>query len=43
LLEDWKLCGGLGIRAMMAGGIIRFDVNMSDEAVNGWVMVGHPF
>ena len=43
LLEDWNVCGGIGIRAMMAGGVFRFDINMSDEAVNGWAMVGHPF
>lgn len=43
LFDDWKLCGGIGIRTMMSGGIFRFDISASDEVVNGWVMVGHPF
>jgi len=43
LFDDWKVCGGVGIRAMMSGVVFRFDVSMSDEATNGWVMMGHPF
>ena len=43
LLKDWKVDAGFGLRAMIAGGVVRFDLGFSDEGVNGWVMVGHPF
>lgn len=43
LFSDWKGDVGIGIRTMMAGGIIRLDIAASEEGVNGWVMVGHPF
>ena len=43
LFSDWKADAGLGIRTMMAGGVIRLDIAASDESVNGWVMFGHPF
>lgn len=43
LFSEWKADVGLAFRAMMAGGIIRLDIGFSEEGVNGWVMVGHPF
>lgn len=43
LLRDWKLDAGAGVRAMVAGGVVRLDIGFSDEGINGWVMVGHPF
>jgi hypothetical protein len=43
LFSDWKVDVGLGLRAMMAGGMIRFDWAVSDEGSSMWVMFGHPF
>ena len=43
LFSDWKADVGLGFRAMMAGGVVRFDYAVSDEGSAGWVMFGHPF
>jgi len=43
LFSDWKVDGGLGLRAMMAGGVVRLDVGASDEGVNAWVMFAQPF
>jgi hypothetical protein len=43
LLSDWKVDGGFGLRAMLAGGVVRFDYAVSDEGSAGWVMFGHPF
>lgn len=43
LFSDWKIDAGVGIRAMMAGSVIRLDVGASEEGVNAWVMFGHPF
>ncbi|NNK02118.1 MAG: BamA/TamA family outer membrane protein [Desulfatitalea sp.] len=43
LLRNWKLDAGAGVRAMVAGGVVRLDFGFSDEGVNGWAMVGHPF
>ncbi len=43
LLSDWKADVGVGFRAMMAGGVVRFDFAVSDEGSAGWVMFGHPF
>ena len=43
LFSDWKVDGGLGLRAMFAGAVVRLDVGFSDEATSAWVMVGHPF
>lgn len=43
LFSEWKADAGLGIRTMMAGGVIRLDIAASEEGVNGWVMFGHPF
>jgi len=43
LFSDWKVDGGIGIRAMFSGAVVRFDVAISDETTTGWVMFGHPF
>jgi len=43
LFSDWKVDGGFGLRAMLAGGVVRFDVGFSDETTSAWVMFGHPF
>lgn len=43
LFSDWKFDGGVGLRAMVAGGVVRFDVATSEESTSGWVMFGHPF
>ena len=43
LSSDWKVDGGVGLRAMFAGGVVRFDVGFSDESTNVWAMFGHPF
>ena len=43
LLKDWKVDGGIGIRAMTAGAVVRLDVAVSEEGTNAWVMFGHPF
>ncbi len=43
LLSDIKVDGGIGLRAMMAGGVARFDVAASEEGSSIWVMFGHPF
>jgi len=43
LFSDWKVDAGVGIRAMMAGGVVRFDWAISDEGSSMWVMFGHPF
>lgn len=43
LFSDWKADAGLGFRAMMAGGIVRFDFAVSEEGSAGWVMFGQPF
>ncbi len=43
LFSDWKADAGLGVRAMMAGGVVRFDVAASEEGSGMWVMFGHPF
>ena len=43
LFEDWKVDGGVGIRSMFAGAVVRLDVGVSDEATSAWVMFGHPF
>lgn len=40
---DWKVDGGFGLRAMFAGGVVRFDVGISDEGTNVWAMFGQPF
>lgn len=43
LFSDWQVDGGVGIRAYMAGGVVRLDVAASDEESSMWVMFGHPF
>lgn len=43
LFEDWKVDGGVGIRSMFAGAVVRLDVGVSDETTAAWVMFGHPF
>ncbi len=43
LFSDWKSDIGIGLRAMMAGGIIRLDIATSDEGTAAWVMFGQPF
>lgn len=43
LLSDWKYDAGVGIRAMVAGGVVRFDYGVSEEGSTAWVMFGHPF
>jgi len=43
LSSDWKMDVGVGLRAMVAGGVLRFDVATSDETTTGWVMFAHPF
>ena len=43
LFRDWKVDAGVGIRAMMASAVVRFDWAMSDEGSSIRVMAGHPF
>ncbi len=43
LFSDWKVDAGLGIRALMAGAVVRFDWAVSDEGSSMWVMFAHPF
>lgn len=43
LLQDWKLDAGAGVRAMVAGAVVRLDIGVSDEGINGWIMLGQPF
>jgi len=43
LFKDWKYDGGVGIRSMFSGAVVRLDVGFSDESTTGWVMFGHPF
>ena len=43
LISGWKVDLGLGIRAMVAGSLVRFDMATSDERAGFWVMVEHPF
>jgi hypothetical protein len=43
LFEEWKVDGGAGLRAMVAGSVVRLDVGVSDETVTAWAMFGHPF
>lgn len=43
LFSDWKLDGGIGIRALLAGTVVRLDMAGSDEGFNAWVMFAHPF
>jgi outer membrane translocation and assembly module TamA len=43
LFSDWITDAGFGLRAMMAGGVVRLDWPTSDEQSSMWVMFGHPF
>lgn len=43
LTTDWKVDGGVGLRAMLAGAVVRLDVAHSDEGTTAWVMFGHAF
>jgi len=43
LFSDWKVDGGISIRSMMAGGVVRFDMAASEEGGAAWVMFNHPF
>lgn len=43
LFSDWKVDGGIGIRAITAGAVVRFDMAVSDEGATAWVMFSHPF
>lgn len=43
LFSDWKVDGGIGIRSMMAGAVVRFDMAVSEEGGTAWVMFAHPF
>ena len=43
LLSDLKFDAGISFRAMVAQLPVRFDVAVSEEGTNIWVMVQHPF
>ena len=43
LTSDWKSDVGISLRAMVAGGVVRFDTAVSNEGAGFWFMVGHPF
>lgn len=43
LTSDWKVDVGIGLRAMVAGTVVRFDVATSEEGTSGWVMFRQPF
>jgi hypothetical protein len=43
LFSDWKVDGGIGIRAMMTGTVVRFDIAASEEGTAAWVMFAQPF
>ncbi|MFD2229533.1 BamA/TamA family outer membrane protein [Alkalimarinus sediminis] len=43
LLNDLKYDGGVSLRSMMAGLVVRADVAVSEEGGSLWFMVDHPF
>lgn len=43
LFKDWKVDGGIGIRALTAGAVVRLDIAVSEEDTMAWVMFGQPF
>lgn len=43
LFSDWKFDAGIGIRAMMAGTVVRLDMAASEEGGAFWVMFSQPF
>lgn len=43
LTSNMKIDGGVSLRAMASGLVVRFDYAYSEEGQNMWVMVNHPF
>ena len=43
LFSDWKVDAGIGLRAMLAGGVVRVDVAGCVEGMTTWVMFNQPF
>ncbi len=43
LMSDMKVDGGLSLRAMLSGAVVRFDMTYAEEESAAWVMFGHPF
>lgn len=43
LHSDLKWCGGIAIRAMAKGLVVRIDTAASEEGVNVQMMINHPF
>lgn len=43
LFSDCKFDRGIGIRALMAGAVVRFDMAASEDGATAWVMIGQPF
>ena len=43
LFSDLKLNGGIGVRALTAGAVVRFDTAFSEEGTNFWVMFQQSF
>lgn len=43
LFSDMKVDGGISLRAMMSGAVVRFDIAFSEEQSAATVMFGHPF
>ena len=43
LHDDLKWSAGVGVRAMVGGGIIRLDFAASDESAQFWVMANQAF
>ncbi len=43
LLKNWKMDFGGGLRAMLSGSIVRLDIGFSNQELNTYIMLGHPF
>ncbi len=43
LFSDLKFDAGIGLRAMTAGAVVRFDTAFSEEGTSFWVMFQQPF
>jgi len=43
LTSDWQADIGVGLRAMVAGSVVRLDIAASDEETSFWFMAGQPF
>lgn len=43
LFSSWKVDAGVGLRAMVAGGVVRLDMAGCDEGATTWVMFNQPF